>query len=77
MSEYFVDVSWSFCLNIGQDTALGRQAKLFVCILSVENKIDTFQLATPPYQVLDELKVWILISSSMSSMLNAKLFYED
>ncbi|KIJ94950.1 hypothetical protein K443DRAFT_109586, partial [Laccaria amethystina LaAM-08-1] len=37
-------------------TAVGRQAKLFVCILSVENKINAFRSATPPYQVLDELK---------------------
>jgi hypothetical protein len=49
--------SVSTFLNIGQDTALGRQAKLFVCLLSVENKIDTFRSATPPYQVSDELKV--------------------
>jgi hypothetical protein len=37
--------------------ALGHQAKLFVCLLGVENKIDTFRSAAPPYQVLDELKV--------------------
>ncbi|KDR65174.1 hypothetical protein GALMADRAFT_44440, partial [Galerina marginata CBS 339.88] len=37
-------------------TALGRQAKLFVCLLSVENKVDAFRSAAPPYQVSDELK---------------------
>ena len=59
-SECIVDVFLSFCLIIsGKDTALGHQAKLFVCVLSVENKINTFQLAAPPYQVLDELKVWL------------------
>jgi hypothetical protein len=45
------------CLNIGQDTALGRQAKLFACIMSLENKVDAFRLAAPPYQLSDELKV--------------------
>ncbi|KIJ89892.1 hypothetical protein K443DRAFT_15720 [Laccaria amethystina LaAM-08-1] len=38
------------------ESALGRQAKLFVCLLSVKNKIDTFRSAAPPYQVLDGLK---------------------
>ncbi|CAA7263726.1 unnamed protein product [Cyclocybe aegerita] len=38
------------------DTVLGRQAKLFACILSLENKIDTFRSAAPPYQLSDELK---------------------
>lgn len=46
-------------LIIDQDTALGRQAKLFTCILSLENKIDTFRSAVPPYQLSDELKVYV------------------
>lgn len=49
----------SSILNIGQDTTLGRQAKLFVSLLSVENKIDVFRSAAPPYQVTDELKACI------------------
>ena len=44
-------------LNIGQDSALGQQAKLFTCILSLENKVDAFRSAVPPYQLSDELKV--------------------
>ncbi|KJA18026.1 hypothetical protein HYPSUDRAFT_205753 [Hypholoma sublateritium FD-334 SS-4] len=38
------------------DSALGRQARIFVCLLSIENKIEAFQSATPPYQVSEELK---------------------
>ena len=64
--ETFLQVSSSmylalYDLNTPKDSALGRQAKLFVCILSVENKIDAFRSATPPYQVSDELKVRIAI----------------
>lgn len=40
-----------------QDTALGRQAKLFICLLLIENKIESFRSAAPPYQLSDELKV--------------------
>ncbi|KAF8805217.1 hypothetical protein BYT27DRAFT_7224926 [Phlegmacium glaucopus] len=54
--------------------SLGHQAKLFVCILSVENKIDAFQSATLAYQVLDELKtninnyaVAVLLSVNISA----------
>ena len=47
------------CLNIDQDTALGRQAKLFACILALENKVNTFRSAAPPYQLSDELKVHV------------------
>jgi len=62
-SECIIDIFLSFCLIItGKDTALGCQAKLFVCVLSVENKINTFWLAALPYQVLDELKVWLSCS---------------
>ncbi|KAF8952144.1 hypothetical protein BDZ97DRAFT_1880774 [Flammula alnicola] len=57
-----------------RDTALGRQAKLFVCVLSVENKIDAFRSAAPPYQVSDELKtnvnnyaVAVLLSVNISA----------
>ena len=46
-------------LNIGQDTALGRQAKLFACIMSLENKVDVFRSAALPYQLSDELKACI------------------
>jgi hypothetical protein len=38
------------------DTALGRQAKLFTCIMSLENKVDAFRSVAPPYQLSDELK---------------------
>lgn len=38
------------------DTALGRQTKLFVSVLSLENKVDAFRSAAPPYQLSDELK---------------------
>lgn len=57
-----------------QETALGRQAKLFVSVLSVENKIDAFRSATPPYQVSDELKtninnyaLAVLLSANISA----------
>lgn len=49
---------------------MGRQAKLFVALLSVENKIDTFRSAAPPFQVSEELKVWFSILSLMLSMLS-------
>jgi hypothetical protein len=58
------------CLNIGyyQDTPLGRQAKLFASIMSIDNKIDAFQSAAPPYQLSEELKVCPLIFSLMLSL---------
>ena len=62
---------WCLCLNIGQDTALGRQAKLFACILSLENKVDAFRSAAPPYQLSDELKVCVAILSPVSHCLTA------
>lgn len=51
--------AFKLCLNIfhWQDSALGRQARLFTCLLSVENKVDAFKSAAPPYQVSEELKV--------------------
>jgi hypothetical protein len=48
LSEYLV----CLYLNIRQDTALGRQAKLFICILSLENKVDSFRSASQPFQLL-------------------------
>jgi hypothetical protein len=58
------------CLSIGyyQDTPLGRQAKLFASIMSIDNKIDAFQSAAPPYQLSEELKVCPLIFSLMLSL---------
>ena len=55
------------CLNIDQDTALGWQAKLFASILALENKVDTFRSAAPPYQLSDELKVCVnpVLSASL------------
>ena len=53
-------------LNIGQDTALGRQAKLLACIMSLDNKVDAFRSAAPPYQLSDELKVCIAILSPVT-----------
>ncbi len=44
-------------IDIVQDSAVGRQARIFVCLLSIENKIEAFQSASPPYQVSEELKV--------------------
>ncbi|KJA12533.1 hypothetical protein HYPSUDRAFT_210423, partial [Hypholoma sublateritium FD-334 SS-4] len=38
------------------DTVLGRQAKLFIGMMSLENKVDAFRSATPPYQLSDDLK---------------------
>lgn len=38
------------------DTALGRQAKLFICVLSLENKVDAFRSASPAFQLSEELK---------------------
>ncbi|KIK09284.1 hypothetical protein K443DRAFT_942 [Laccaria amethystina LaAM-08-1] len=38
------------------ESAAGHQARLYIAILSVENKIDTFRSAAPPYQVYEELK---------------------
>ena len=61
------------CLTVGQETALGRQAKLFVCLLSVENKVDAFRSAAPPYQVSDELKVRVPTLSLTFSMLNRSI----
>jgi hypothetical protein len=57
-----VHISWVL-LNIGQDTPLGRQAKLFACLLSVETKVDAFRSAAPPFQLSEELKVCMAIFS--------------
>jgi hypothetical protein len=55
----FIVVICSGCSypNIVQDTALGRQAKLFACALALESKLDAIRSAAPPYQLSDELKV--------------------
>ncbi|PPQ93830.1 hypothetical protein CVT25_013539 [Psilocybe cyanescens] len=56
------------------DTALGRQAKLFTCILSLENKVDAFRSAAPPYQLSEDLKtninnygIAVLLSANISA----------
>lgn len=50
-------VSFLYILKTVKDTVLGRQAKLFIGMLSLENKVDNFRSATPPYQLSEELKV--------------------
>jgi len=62
------------CLNIDQDTVLGQQAKLFSCILALENKVDTFQSAAPPYQLSNELKVCVNPVLS-ASLLNCSIIW--
>jgi hypothetical protein len=53
-------------LSTVQDTGPGQQAKLFITILSLENKVDAFQSTAPPYQVSEELKVcFVLMRTSM------------
>lgn len=54
VSCYFIAY---FTLKSSQESAAGRQARLYIAILSIENKIDTFRSAAPPYQVSEELKV--------------------
>jgi len=61
------------CLNLGQDTALGRQAKLFACVLALENKVDAFRSAAPPYQLSDKLKVSIITTCPMPPPLNCAI----
>ncbi|KJA24848.1 hypothetical protein HYPSUDRAFT_135656, partial [Hypholoma sublateritium FD-334 SS-4] len=51
---------------------LGRQAKLYVCLLAIENKVDAFKSATPPYQVSEELKVNIA-NYSLAVLLSAEI----
>ena len=48
-------------LSTAQDTAPGRQAKLFITILSLENKVDALRSAAPPYQVSEELRVCFVL----------------
>jgi hypothetical protein len=45
-----IDMLRCLWMNIGQDTALGHQAKLFVHMLALENKLDTIRSAAPLYQ---------------------------
>jgi len=60
-------------LSTAQDTAPGRQAKLFITILSLENKVDAFQSAAPPYQVSEELKVcFVLMRTLMDAFSGTK-----
>lgn len=60
--SFVVDISSGhLCLNVGQDAALGRQAKLFTRVLALESKLDTIRSAAPPYQLSDELKVCLMI----------------
>ena len=54
VSCYFIA---HFTVKSLQESAVGQRARLYITILSIENKIDTFRLAVPPYQVSDELKV--------------------
>ena len=54
VSCYFIAF---FTLKSSQESAVGHQARLYITILLIENKIDTFWLAVPPYQVSEELKV--------------------
>jgi hypothetical protein len=65
-----IDVLRCLWMNFGQDTALGRQAKLFVCVLALGNKLDNIRSAAPPYQLSEELKVRIVISSYSATSLN-------
>ena len=57
-------------LSTAQDSAPGRQAKLFITILSLENKIDAFRSAAPPYQVSEELKVCFVLMRTLVDVLN-------
>jgi hypothetical protein len=60
--SFVVDISSGhLSLNVGQDTALGRQAKLFACVLALDSKLNTIRSAAPPYQLSDELKVCLMI----------------
>ncbi|KAF8880365.1 hypothetical protein CPB84DRAFT_1687624 [Gymnopilus junonius] len=43
-------------LIFDQDSVLGQQAKLFIQLIVVENKLDTLQLAAPPYMPSEDLK---------------------
>lgn len=58
--------------KIGQDSALGQQAKLFMLLIAVENKINAQQSAAPPYTLSEDLKVCIAISF-MPSLLNRSI----
>jgi len=57
-------------LSTAQDTAPGRQAKLFITILSLESKVDAFRSAAPPYQVSEELKVCFVLMRTLMDVLN-------
>ncbi|KJA15036.1 hypothetical protein HYPSUDRAFT_149645, partial [Hypholoma sublateritium FD-334 SS-4] len=53
-------------------TVLGRQAKLFIGMMALENKVDAFRSTTPPYQLSDELKVNIT-NYGMAVMLSVNI----
>jgi hypothetical protein len=57
-------------LSTAQDTAPGRQAKLFITILSLESKVDVLRSAAPPYQVSEELKVCFVLMRTLMHVLN-------
>ncbi|KAF8890256.1 hypothetical protein CPB84DRAFT_1940300 [Gymnopilus junonius] len=42
--------------SIGNDSVLGQQAKLFIQLIRVENKLDALQSAAPPYTPSEDLK---------------------
>jgi hypothetical protein len=58
------------CLSTAQDTAPGRQAKLFITILSLENKVDAFRSAATPYQVSEDLKVCFVLMRTLMDVFN-------
>jgi len=57
-------------LSTAQDTVPGRQAKLFITILSLENKVDAFRSAAPPYQVSEELRVCFVFMRTLMDAFN-------
>jgi len=57
-------------LSTAQDTAPGRQAKLFITILSLENKVDAFRSAATPYQVSEDLKVSFVLMRTLMDVFN-------
>jgi hypothetical protein len=65
-----IDMLRCLWMNIGQDMALGHQAKLFVHVLALENKLNTIRSAVPPYQLSEELKVRKAISSYSATSIN-------
>ncbi|KIJ90086.1 hypothetical protein K443DRAFT_576202 [Laccaria amethystina LaAM-08-1] len=54
------------------DSPLGRQAKMFTCLISLENQINAFQSAAAPFQVSDELKTNIT-NYALAVLLSVKI----